>query len=261
MRLKDRVAVVTGGGCGIGRAISLAFAREGAIIVVASPFPEELDEVVGKIKDGGGRALAVVTDVTLEDQVVNMVSRTVSEFRKIDILVNNAGIAGPTALLVDMPLDAWNQTLAINLTGMMLCTREALKVMISRESGNIINLSSQAGRAGYGLRSPYCASKWGVIGLTMTTATEVGVHHIRANCICPGPVEGPRMDAVFRARAQATGRTSQELYDETAAGMALRKLVTADDIAAAAVFLASDESKGITGEALDVNAGSLLNVL
>lgn len=260
MRLKNRVAIVTGGGFGIGRAIALAFAEEGAATVVAARTLSNLEGVANEIKDKGGRATAIQSDIADEKQVQRMVAQTLDEYGQIDILVNNSGIAGATANVVDVTLDDWNRTLAVNLTGAMLCSREVLKSMIPHRSGNIINISSMAVKAGYTMRSPYCASKWGVIGLTLTLAAEVGIHNIRVNSISPGPTQGPRIDDVFRAKAEATGLTYQEMYDSTAAKMALRKLVTADEIAATAVFLASDESSGITGEVLHVNAGCLLNI-
>lgn len=261
MRLKDRVAIITGGAGNIGRAIALAFAREGAAVVVASRTLSNLEQVVNEIKSKGGRATAMQTNISDEKQVQRMVARTLDEYRQIDILVNNSGIAGATANVVDVTLADWDKTLAVNLTGMMLCTREVLKSMIPHKSGSIINISSSADKAGYAMRSPYCASKWGVVGFTLTLAAEVGIHNIRANSVSPGPTQGPRMDNVFRAKAEAMGLTYQDLYNSTTAKMALRRLVTPEEVAAAVVFFASDESSGITGEVLHVNGGLLLNVL
>lgn len=261
MRLKDRVAIITGGAGNIGRAIALAFAREGAAVVVASRTLSNLEQVVNEIKSKGGRATAMQTNISDEKQVQRMVARTLDEYRQIDILVNNSGIAGATANVVDVTLADWDKTLAVNLTGMMLCTREVLKSMIPHKSGSIINISSSADKAGYAMRSPYCASKWGVVGFTLTLAAEVGIHNIRANSVSPGPTQGPRMDNVFRAKAEAMGLTYQDQYNSTTAKMALRRLVTPEEVAAAVVFFASDESSGITGEVLHVNGGLLLNVL
>ena len=260
MRLKDRVAVITGGGFGIGRAIALAFAREGATVVVSSRNLVNLEGVANEITGKGGRAVAIQADITDEKQIERLVAQTLDKYRQIDILVNNAGIAGATANVVDVTLDDWDKTLAVNLTATMLCSREVLKSMIGRKSGNIINISSMAARAGFNMRSPYCASKWGVVGLTLTLAAEVGIYNIRVNCISPGPTEGPRIDEVFRAKAEATGLTYQDLYDGVASKAGLRRLVTADELASTALFLASDESSGITGEVLNINAGCLLNI-
>jgi len=145
MRLSDKVAVITGGGSGIGLAISRAFADEGALVVMAARTASRLNEAAAAIKASGGRAMAIPTDVTDENQVRQMVAQALAEYERIDILVNNAGIPGPTASIADMALDRWNEVLAVNLTGTMLCSREVLKDMMARKSGNIINISSVGG--------------------------------------------------------------------------------------------------------------------
>ena len=163
-RLKDRVAIITGGGKGIGKATSLAFSREGAIVVAAGRTLSALQETCDEITSKGGRAKPIRADVSVEEQVVRMVSDAVKEFGKVDILVNNSGVAGVTIRVADMDLTKWNETIAIDLTGSMLCAREVLKYMIPRRSGNIINIASEAGRSGDGrsgfpLRGAYCSSK------------------------------------------------------------------------------------------------------
>lgn len=260
MRLNNKVAIVTGGGVGIGKAISLAFASEGAAVVAAARTLPRLEAVANEIRSKGGRATVIQTDVSDENQVRKMVAQTLDEYGQIDILVNNSGIAGPTAKVVDVTLDDWNKTLAVNLTGTMLCSREVLRSMLARKSGNIINISSVAAKAGYSMRSPYCVSKWGVIALTLTLAAEVGIYDIRVNCIVPGRTEGERIENIMKARAKAAGLTYQDIYNGTIANTALRRLVTPEEQAAAAVFLASDESSGITGEVLSVTAGRLLDI-
>ncbi len=262
MRLNDKVAIVTGGGAGIGKAISLAFADEGAVVVVAARNLPRLEAVADEIRSKGGRATAVQTDISDEDQVQHMVARTVEEYGRIDILVNNAAITGATANVVDIKLEDWNEELAIGLTGTMLCSKAVLKHMIPQKSGNIINISSGSGRHGYPMRSPYCVIKWGVIGLTQTLALEVGGYNIRVNAVAPGWVEGERVDRAVRTRSEATGLKYEVIYEEMikAAGdkAALGRIVTPHECASAVVFLASDESSGITGHTLDVNAGSRL---
>jgi len=255
MRLDNKVAIVTGGGVGIGRAISLAFAAEGAAVVIAAPNLPEMEEVADDIRSKGGKATAIYTDISHEDQVKRMVAQTLSEYGQVDILVNNSGIAGPTANVVDVKLDDWNEVLTINLTGAMLCAREVLRSMLTRQSGNIINISSDAGIKGFPMRSPYSVSKWGIIGLTQTLAIEVGKYNIRVNCIAPGPVEGARIDGVYKARAKALGITYQEVRNRATANASLGRLITATEVASGAVFLASDESSGLTGETLSVTAG------
>ena len=255
MKLEDRVAIVTGGGRAIGRQIALRLAREGASLVLASPEPDELDATVAEIQALGRNAVAVVTDVSVESQVQAMAARTLEAFGRIDILVNNAGIIGPTAGVPDVERGDWDEVLAVNLTGVFLCCKAVLPDMIARRSGKIINISSIAGKMGYALRSPYAVSKWGVIGLTLTLAKENGEHNIQVNAICPGPVEGARMDAVFERRAAELGRTVEEVKREYVQTTVLNRLIPAEDVAAMVAFLASDESNTITGQALDVSAG------
>jgi NAD(P)-dependent dehydrogenase (short-subunit alcohol dehydrogenase family) len=255
MRLKDKVAIVTGGGGGIGKAISLAFASEGAIVITAARNPLKLDETVGKIKSEGGRAKAIQTDVSDEKQVQRMVAETLNNYGRVDILVNNSGIGGPTANVVDMRLEDWNEVLAINLTGSMLCAREVLKHMIFHRRGNIVNIGSDGGRFGYPMRSPYCVSKWGIIGLTETLAIEVGGYDIRVNCISPAAVRGERLNNVVMGRSKATGVPFEELMSKITIHYSLQRPTEEAEVAAAAVFLASDESSGVTGHTLVINCG------
>lgn len=260
MRLEDKVAIVTGGGRGIGKAISLAFASEGATVVVAARTLPKLEETVKEIKSKGGRAKAIKTDVTDEKQVQQMVAKTLDEYDQIDILVNNSGIGGPTAKVVDLKLGDWNEVLAIDLTGSMLCSREVLKSMIPRRSGNIINIAAEGGRggdgrAGYPMRSPYCCAKMGIIGLTETLAIEVGEYNIRVNCISPAAVRGERLINVVKGRAQATGVSFNELMSKITANYSLKRPAEESEVAATAVFLASDESSCITGQIIVTNCG------
>jgi NAD(P)-dependent dehydrogenase (short-subunit alcohol dehydrogenase family) len=255
MRLKDRVAIITGGGRGIGKAISLAFASEGAIVVVAARTSSMLDETIEKIESGGGKAEAIRTDVSDEKQVQRLVAEVIKAYGRVDILVNNSGIGGPTVNVVDLKLRDWNEVLAINLTGSMLCAREVLRHMIQRRTGNIINIGSDAGRFGYPMRSPYCVSKWGIIGLTETLAIEAGQYDIRVNCISPAAVRGERLINVVTGRSKATGVPFEDLMGKITANYALQRPTEEAEVAAATVFLASDESSGITGHTLVVNCG------
>lgn len=260
MRLKDKVAIVTGGGKGIGKAIALAFAAEGATVVVAARTRSKLEETVKEIESKGGRAKTVQTDVSDEKQVQQMVAQTLDEYGRIDILVNNSGIGGPTANVVDLKLEDWNEALAIDLTGSMLCSREVLKHMIPRRSGNIINIAAEGGRggdgrAGYPMRSPYCCAKMGVVGLTDTLAVEVGEYNIRVNCISPAAVRGERLINVVKGRAEATGVPFEELMGKITANYSLKRPAEESEIAAVAVFLASDESSCITGQIVVTNCG------
>ena len=259
MKLENKVAIVTGGGGGIGRVISLRFASEGAFVVLAGPTAEKIAAVEKEICDAGGRALAVLTDVADEASVQHMVAATLDEFGRIDVLVNNAGIAGPTALIPNISREEWDHTFAINLTGAFLCAKHTLPGMIERQSGCIINITSIAGLQAYAFRSPYCASKWGMIGLTQTLAEEGGRYGITANAIAPGPVRGPRIERVIRNRAEEMKLPFEEVEKQYVEPTALKRMVEEEDIAAMALFLASDEGRNITGETLNISAGYRLS--
>ena len=256
MRLAGKVAIVTGGGRGLGRAIALRFASEGAAVTLAGTGREHLEATAAELAAAGGRSLAVVTDVASEPAVVQMVEATLREFGRLDILVNNAGIAGPTALVAEARCEDWERTLAINLTGAFLCSKHAIPHLIAARNGRIINITSIAGRIGYALRSPYAASKWGMIGLSRSLALELGAHGITVNAIAPGAVRGERVESVVRDRATALGKTAAEVEREFfIEPTALKRMVNPEEIAATALFLASDDASGITGETLGVTAG------
>jgi NAD(P)-dependent dehydrogenase (short-subunit alcohol dehydrogenase family) len=255
MKLAGKVAIVTGGGRGIGREIALLLAREGASVLVAGSTPDPLEKVAKEITGTGSRALALPTDVSDEASVERMVSEAIREFDQIDILVNNAGIIGPTAPVVRVSREDWDRVLAVNLTGAFLCAHYALPSMIERRSGRVINITSIAGLISYPLRSPYAVSKWGMIGLTKTLAGEVGQYDITVNAIAPGPVRGPRIDEVIRRRAAQTGKSFEEVNQEYISPIALGRMVDESDIAAMTLFLASEEGRNITGETFNISGG------
>lgn len=171
----------------------------------------------------------------------------------LDVLVNNAGIAGPTAPVEAVDPDDWEAVLRVNLTGPFNVTRLAIPLLKQSPAGVIINLSSVAGRFGYPNRSPYCTSKWGIVGFTKTLSIELGRYGIRANAILPGAVDGPRIERVFEARAKATGRSIDEVRRDSMAAQSIGRLVDPRDIAALAVFLASDAAKSISGQVLPID--------
>ena len=256
MKLKDRVAIITGGGTGIGKAISFAFAREGAKIVVAARNLSRLEEVVKDIKAKGGKAKAIQTDISDHEQIKRMVAQTIDEFGQIDILVNNAARGTfNNADVADMNLDEWHDSLATNLTGAMLCCREVLKYMIPRRSGNIINVSSIAGISGVPRESPYAASKWGLIGLTETLAIEVGRHNIRVNCISPGATRTQEFEDWVKTAAKSAGISYDEVMNKLTDNNALKRIAETEEIAACIVFLASDDSSAMTGHNLVASCG------
>lgn len=255
MKLEGKVLIITGGGQGIGRAIALRFAEEGAAVTVAGRTKENLEQVANDIRERGGRAITSITDVSDEQMVKQMVAATLDEFGAIDILVNNSGIAGPTAPVTEVSREDWDQTMAVNLTGAFLCAKHALPHMIEHQSGRIINITSVAGLRAYALRSPYAASKWAMIGLTKTLAEEAGRYNIAVNAIAPGPVRGPRIESVIRNRAAAMGRSFEEVEREYVEPIALKRMVEESDIAAMALFLASEEGGNITGETINISGG------
>jgi len=256
VKLAGRVAIVTGGGRGIGRSIAHRFAAEGAAVVIGGTGRDRLEATSAEIVAAGGRALAVVADVADEAAVVKMVEETVGRFGRIDLLVNNAGVAGPTAAVIDIAREDWERTLAINLTGAFLCAKHAVPHLIAAGGGRIINIASVAGLIGYALRSPYAASKWAMIGFTRSLALEVGGYGITVNAIAPGSVRGERIQEVIRSRAATLGKTpadvEREFFTDSAA---LKRMVEPEEIAAAALYLASDEGRSVTGETLNVSAG------
>ena len=260
MLLKDKVAIVTGGGYGIGKVIALAFAREGADVVVTGEAEPPLKETAATIEAAGRKSLAVVCDFLKPKQADTMVEKALAKFGQIDILVNNSGIEGPTRTVAEMDIKGWNETLAVNLTGAMLCSRNVLdKSMIPRKSGVIINMSSNAGRKGRSERSPYTSSKFAIIGLTQTLAIEVGRYGIRVNAIAPGAVEGERIERVFKTEAKNHGITYEEMVARSNSLAALGRMVKPEEIADLAIFLASDKSRGITGQTINIDAGTNFN--
>jgi len=256
MQFEGKVVIVTGGGKGIGRAIALAFAREGANVVVAATTESALNEVSAEITAMGRKNLAIVTDLTRPEQVTAMVDMTLKEFGKVDVLVNNSGVEGPMMNVTEMDLEGWNRTLAINLTGAMLCAQQVLKKsMIARQGGAIVNISSVSGRRGPATRSPYSSSKFGMVGLTQSLSQEVGRYNIRVNCIAPGLVEGDRIERVLKHASQTSGRPYDDIVRTMNARAALGRMVKPEEIAALTLFLASEQSSGITGQTINCDAG------
>jgi NAD(P)-dependent dehydrogenase (short-subunit alcohol dehydrogenase family) len=249
------VAIVTGGARNIGRAIALRLAREGFAVVVADIDADRLAAVAAEIEQPGHRCLAIPADITEEAQIASLVEQTLQQFGRIDVLVNNAAIIGPTAPVANIQRIDWEQVLAVNLTGAFLCARAVLPAMQRQHAGRIINISSIAGKIAYALRSPYAVSKWGLIGLTLTLAKEVGPHNIQVNAICPGPVQGERMERVMRQRAAELRQTVEQVEQEYLQSLVLRRMVTEDEVAGLVAYLASPVAAGITGQAIDVTAG------
>jgi 3-oxoacyl-[acyl-carrier protein] reductase len=238
MQLKDKVALITGGGRGIGRAIALAYAAEGARVVIASRSTSQLDEVAAEIATEGGEVLAVPTDLRIETEVENLVRQTVDRFGRIDILVNNAGI-NPRGLFLDSTDEEWEQGWQINVMGVVRCCRAALPIMQEQGSGNIINVGSGMGQVGHANLSVYCASKAALHGLTQAIAEEVWQDGIIANVLIPGPVRTelskPAWESTDSFRAQSDPWKEPE------------------QVVASALFLATQPpDSGMTGQILSI---------
>ncbi|MCU1324916.1 MAG: bdhA [Bryobacterales bacterium] len=241
--------LVTAGASGIGREIARAFVANGAVVCVCDIDTKAL-ELVGKDIPG---LKTVVCDVSKRQDIEGMVTAAVEALGGLDVLVNNAGISGPTAPVEDMDPDAWEMVMQVDLTGTFNVTRCSIPHLKRSAAGVIINMSSVAGRFGYPNRSPYCTAKWGLIGFTKTLSIELGAFGIRANAILPGAVDGPRIEKVFEGRAKATNQPVEEIRKEAMAVQSLKRLVDPKDIAALAVFLASDAAKSISGQMMPID--------
>ena len=253
--LNNKIALITGGGRGIGRAIALAFARQGATVAVSARTKEQVDAVAKEI---GANAVALVCDVADPDSVNTMFSRAQQALgRGPDILVNNAGIA-ESATLVNTDDELWHRHLNTNLSGTFYCTRAALPSMIQERWGRIINVASIAGKTGAPYISAYAASKHGVLGLTRSIAHEVATLGITANAICPGYVDTEMVSRGIEKITSRTGRSAEEALETLKNMSPQHRLVTVEEVAAVALLLASDEGRGINGQAINVDGGSLM---
>jgi NAD(P)-dependent dehydrogenase (short-subunit alcohol dehydrogenase family) len=241
--------LITAGASGIGLCIARAFRATGASVYICdidaaglASAQQQLPGLQGSLCDVGDRAA-----------VGRMVESAVRALGGLEVLINNAGIGGPTKPVHELDPQDWDAVLRVNLTGAFDVTRRAIPHLIQSKRGVVINMSSAAGRFGYANRSPYCVSKWGLIGFTKTLAMELGTYGIRVNAIAPGAVAGARADRVFQGRAQLSGRPVDEEIRIGLAAQSIKSLVDPDDIAKLAVFLASDAGKSISGQVLPID--------
>jgi NAD(P)-dependent dehydrogenase (short-subunit alcohol dehydrogenase family) len=231
MRLSNKTTLITGAGRGIGRALALGFAREGAQIVLAARTETEIASAAEEIRAFGGQAVPLTCDITREDSVKALMTQAVQAFGRVDVLVNNAGIGGARPLH-GISLSAWENMLKVNLTGTFLCTKHIWKAMQQQGGGAIINIASLAGTRGVAMMSHYAASKWGQVGFTLAAAEEGKPHKIRVNAIAPGKGDTAMRAAVTEDKSQ---------------------LLKAEDHAGVCVFLASDEARYITGQVIEID--------
>jgi len=241
--------VVTAGAQGIGRAITEAFLAGGAQVHICDIEPDRLAACQHALP-GVGISTADVSDPA---QVDAFIEAALSQMGGIDVLVNNAGISGPAGPVEMLEPEAWRQTIEVNLNGQFYCTRRVVPSMKKQRSGSIVNISSTAGLFGYPLRAPYAASKWAVVGFTKTLAMELGSYGIRANAICPGSINNPRMDGVIAMEAVASGRSETEIRQQYTRQVSLQTFIDPEEIANLVLFICSPLGAKISGQTLCVD--------
>lgn len=253
-----RRVVVTGAGRGIGRAIALAFARAGADVAATARTAADLDTLVTEIEDMGRRCLAVPCDVTDPEQVKSMAARALEGLVGVDILVNNAGNAESHPFL-NHPDELWHRMLAVNLTSVYYVTKAFAPAMIEQGGGCIINIASVAARMGAKYVAAYTAAKHGVLGLTRTLAVELMPHNITVNAICPGFVDTPMTQASIDNIMSRTGLSESQAREALEKTNPQKRLIEPEEVASVALFLAQESSKGITGQAINIDGGSVMS--
>ena len=248
MRAMKRV-LITAGASGIGRAMVRAFARDGARVAVI-----DIDsDALGKLRAELPAVLTESCDLADLAQLEGAVRRAIAALGGLDVLVNNAGIAGPTTSVEAYPPEEWDRVMRVNLGGTFNVTRLAIPHLKRAPAACIINMSSAAGKFGYPQRAAYAASKWGVIGFTKTLSMELGEFGIRANAILPGPVAGERMERILQGRAASSGRSTEELRASALTNHSIKNFTEAAEVAALALFLASDAARTISGQAISID--------
>ena len=249
MNLAGQTVLVTAGAGGIGAVVARRFNEAGAQVHVCDIDAQAVERFAAAHSDIG----ATVCDVADEIAVDALFAELSTAFPVLDTLVNSAGIAGPTGRIDTLKLDEWRRTLSVNIDSVFLCVRRALPLLLASDNASIVNMSSTAGFLGYPLRTPYASAKWAVIGLTKSLAMELGSEGIRVNAVCPGPVEGERMDRVIALEASARGVTEESVRQGYARTVSMNRFVTADDIADAILFLASPAARSVCGQAMAVD--------
>jgi NAD(P)-dependent dehydrogenase (short-subunit alcohol dehydrogenase family) len=247
---------VTGSSEGVGRTIACAFAKEGArLVLVNRRLATETEKLVAA---AGGRADSIVCDITKETDVIAMGNEAADMLGgKIDILVNNAGFNGKASLVQNMQLEDWEYTLRVNLTGTMLVCRAIVPHMIAQKSGRIVNMASNVGRRGLPFRADYVCSKWALLGFTQTLALELVSHNIRVNAVCPGPIEGDRIEQLVRMHAEAEGKSFEDMH-KAWENVPMQRFAKPEEVAHVIQFLCGDESSAMTGQSLNITCGFIM---
>ncbi len=261
--LDGQIAVVTGAASGIGRGIAMRLSLEGATVVAGDLDGKATESLIQEVVKLGNRGLALKVNVSVERDVQRMVEETLKEFGQIDILVNNAGI-GTTGLIIDHSVEDWEKSMSVNLKGTFLCSRAVAKEMIPRKRGRIVNVASIGGKEGEEFIGGYCASKFGVIGLTQVMAKELGRHRITVNAVCPGYIWTPmweKMAIWFKESFPALAdKSPQEIFEARVKSVTpLRRPQTPEDIASLVAFLVSEEAKNINGQSINVDGGARMH--
>lgn len=264
LKIKDKIAVVTGGGNGIGRAIALCLAAEGAQIVVMDLRRRDAQNVASEIVAKNGKAIALQADATKELDVDRMARESMDAYGSIDILVNNVGGGLGMAPVAKTLIENWDKTIEINLKSAFLCCRAVAQVMIPRKWGRIINISSISGRSGESLIGAYCAAKFGVVGLTQVLARELGRYAITVNAVCPGYVYTQGWERLAQALrndyASLANKTLEEIFEARVKSVTpLKRPQTAENIASLVAYLVSEEARNITGQAINVDGGAVMH--
>ncbi len=257
MKLENKNAIVTGAAKGMGAAITLTLAREGADVLLTARDTAALEEVAGQVRKLGRRAEVVAVDVTDDAQVKAMAEKAKAFFdERIDILVNVAGVTGPIETPAwEIEAEDFSHVIEANIRGTFLPIKYVIPTMVAQRSGKIVNIGGTSGLRGYKYRAAYSSSKWGVRGLTRTVALDAGEYGINVNVVCPGIVHTPRMDKLCEEKARVRGWTFDQVYQEYVEDMALKRVTEPQDIADAVLFLASDDSRNMTGQEIAVDGG------
>ena len=258
MRLAGKNAIVTGGGRGIGETIALALAAEGCSVAIAGRSKARLERVAGKIRETGRESIAVRCDVTDPHSVKELFGKAKQKWEKLDILVNNAG-QSHSELLARLNIETWNHMLAVNLTSAFLCCQAALGWMLPQKSGRIINIASTAAKIGFRYAGAYAAAKHGVLGLTRSMALETAASGITVNAVCPGWVETDMVQNAVATISAKTRVSAEKAREYLANDSPQKRILDPEEIASTVVFLACEQARGITGQAIDVSGGQVMS--